>query len=323
LTATCTTEFAAMISFKPAKAALGLLAAMSLGVAASAAPVDPEARLADEFVVHGRLPGPAWWKVSRGGSTVFVLGVPGAMPKGMAWDTAVLERRLKGASQVIGPPQVTAGVGDMGAMLKLHSNAPMEQGLSPGLRTRLAATETRMGRDPGRYSHWTPLIAGMRIVGDFREGASIDSREPAKTVSRLAHSAGVGFQPAATYPAGALLKAVTPQLGAVGETCIADALDEVDAGAARLRTAATGWAQGDPKAALSASRGYEKCVNALPAGADLARRAMSDTTGAIERALAKPGHAIAVVNLRTLLASGGVLEQLRARGYAVTTPGEE
>ena len=61
----------------------------------------------------------------------------------------------------------------------------------------------------------------------------------------------------------------------------------------------------------------------MPAGADLARRAMNDTVVAIERALAKPGHAIAVVNLRTLLASDGVLQQLRTKGYTVTTPEDE
>ena len=43
----------------------------------------------------------------------------------------------------------------------------------------------------------------------------------------------------------------------------------------------------------------------------------------IEQALKKPGHAIAVVPLRPLLAQGGVLDQLRAKGFTVTTPGQE
>ena len=36
-----------------------------------------------------------------------------------------------------------------------------------------------------------------------------------------------------------------------------------------------------------------------------------------------PGHAVAVVPLRPLLAQGGVLDQLRAKGFTVTTPGQE
>jgi hypothetical protein len=49
----------------------------------------------------------------------------------------------------------------------------------------------------------------------------------------------------------------------------------------------------------------------------------ADQVAAIEQALRKPGHAIAVVPLRPLLAQGGVLDQLRAKGFTVTTPGEE
>jgi len=49
----------------------------------------------------------------------------------------------------------------------------------------------------------------------------------------------------------------------------------------------------------------------------------ADQVAAIEQALKKPGHAIAVVPLRPLLAQGGVLDQLRAKGYTITTPGDE
>ena len=37
---------------------------------------------------------------------------------------------------------------------------------------------------------------------------------------------------------------------------------------------------------------------------------------------AAPGHAIAVVPLRTLLSQGGVLDRLRAQGYEIGTPGD-
>ena len=304
-----------------------LLAALALvGMTAAApppAPADPEATLADEFVIHGRLPGPAWWKVSRGESTVFVLGMPGALPKGMAWDTSVLERRLKGANVLIGRPQVRAGLGDLFGLMKLRSSKPMEAQLSPPLRERLTTAEAHIGQGAGRYSHWTPVVAGLMLVNDYRKSAALDSAEPGAAIERLAHRAGVRVEPAGAYNAGALLKTITPELGALGEVCMTDALDEVDAGPAQIRVAAEGWARGDPRAALSASRGYEKCVNAMPEGADLARRAMNDTAATIERALAKPGHSIAIVNLRTLLASDGVLQQLRARGYTVTTPGQD
>jgi len=287
---------------------------------AASATADPEAVVAEEFVVHGHLPGPAWWKVSRGESKVFVLGIPGALPKGLAWDQSVLARRLQGANELIGRPQVTAGLGDLFGLGRLRTSTPMENDLSPALRERLAATEVRLGRDPGHYRHWSAAIAGLILVGDFRKGENLQASEPGATIEQLARRQGVHVVPAGSYKAGVLLKAIAPNLHAIGETCVTDALDEIDAGAEGVRAAAAGWAAGDPRAALTGGRGYEKCVNALPEGADLARQAMGDTAAAIERALAKPGHSIALVNLRTLLASDGVLQQLRAHGYTVTTP---
>jgi hypothetical protein len=305
------------------KGAFAALAIVCLTAEAPSPTADPEANLAYEFVVHGRLPGPAWWKVSRGDSKVFVLGMPGALPKGMTWDTSVLERRLKGANELIGRPQVRAGLGDLFSILKLRTSQPMEAQLSPSLRARLTAAEARIGKNSDAYSHWTPVVAGLQLVGDYRKSVALDSAEPGATIERLARREGIRVEPAGAYNAGALLKTITPELSALGEICMTDALDEVDAGPEQIRVAAEGWAKGDPRAALSASRGYEKCVNAMPEGADLARRAMTDTAASIERALAKPGHAIAIVNLRTLLATDGVLQQLRARGYTVTTPEED
>ena len=55
----------------------------------------------------------------------------------------------------------------------------------------------------------------------------------------------------------------------------------------------------------------------------LVAKALGASHADIERALKTPGHAIAVVPLRPLLAQGGVLDQLRAKGFTVTTPGEE
>jgi hypothetical protein len=94
-------------------------------------------------------------------------------------------------------------------------------------------------------------------------------------------------------------------------------VDEIDQGPDAFTTAARGWATGDVRRALTTPRGYEVCFNSIPAGADIARRAMTDETRAIEKALQTPGRVVAVVSLRTLLAQGGVLAQLSADGYAI------
>jgi hypothetical protein len=70
-------------------------------------------------------------------------------------------------------------------------------------------------------------------------------------------------------------------------------------------------------AALTEPRGFEKCLLLLGGGPDLWRRVVKDNAAAIEAALARPGHAVAIVSLRPLLAQGGVIQSLEARGLEV------
>lgn len=285
---------------------------------------DPESTVVEELVVTARSGGPAWWKVSTPTSTVYILGIPEALPKGLKWDQTLLRRRLAGAGVLVGPPQITAGLGDLFPLLAarrhFRSKGPMEARLSPDLRTRYLADRAALTHDDRAYSGWTPLVAGLLMVSDFRHKAGLAPLEPGTTVVKVAESLGVRVIPSGRYRAVPLLRAAEPALDSAGPACLADALDEVEAGPARLINASDGWAKGEVARALTAQRGYEKCLASLPGGADLPARAMTDTTTAIVAALAKPGHSVAVVNLRALVAKGGVLQQLQARGLKVSTP---
>lgn len=153
---------------------------------------------------------------------------------------------------------------------------------------------------------------------DFRKGAGLDIFAPLPAIRRRAARRHVPVTYAATYKFMPVLKVgmreITPP---VEWACLQSAVDEIDGGAEPFARAARGWATGDLKAALLAPRGFESCFNAIPAGSDFARRSMADDTTAIEKALATPGQVLAIVSLRTLLAEGGVLAQLRAAGYEV------
>ncbi len=302
--------------------ALGLSLA---GAASAAAPTaDPEATVVQELVVTARAGGPAWWRVTNGASTVYVLGVPEALPRGLKWDMTLTRRRLRDAHELIEPPVVTAGLGDLFALLNarkhFRSKGPMENALPADLRARFLAERPRLNTDPRAYSGWTPLVAGLLMVSDFRRRAGLESRQPAGSITRLARNQGLKVVPAGTFRAVSLVRAAETGLAESGPACLADALDEIDAGAGLVRTAAEGWAHGDVAAALAAQRGYEKCLNSLPEGVDVASKATADTTNTIAAALAAPGHSVAVVSLRTLLAEGGVLQRLQARGYTVARP---
>ena len=304
--------------------AIGL--ALASDASAAVPTPDPEATIVQELVVTAKTGGPAWWRVSSGTSTVFVLGVPEALPKGLKWDMTLVRRRLAGAHELIAPPTITAGLGDVFALLNarkhFRSKGRMEDTLPADLRARFLADRARLNPDPRAYVGWTPLVAALLMVSDFRRRSGLEAREPAGSVTRLARGQGVRVVPAGSYRAVSLVRAAETGLAQAGPACLADALDEIEAGPGRTAAAAQGWARGDVAEALSAQRGYEKCLNSLPDGADLAGKAMTDTTATIAAALAAPGYSVAVVNLRTLLAQGGVLQRLRARGYAVAVPGQ-
>ena len=52
------------------------------------------------------------------------------------------------------------------------------------------------------------------------------------------------------------------------------------------------------------------------------RNMVRDDAAEIAAELKKPGHAVAIVGLRPLLAEDGMIEQLRAKGLKVVGPGE-
>ncbi|HKR89871.1 MAG TPA: TraB/GumN family protein, partial [Phenylobacterium sp.] len=125
-----------------------------------------------------------------------------------------------------------------------------------------------------------------------------------------------------TYDVGSLMGAVIRTPKPAARACLDAVLDQVLAGPGVTLAAAKAWAAGDTPAALENERTYERCINMVPGAQAFEAKTKADQVAAIEKALQTPGHAIAVVQLRPLLAQGGVLDQLRAKGYQVKTPGE-
>ena len=300
-------------------------AATALPAAGQAPPADPDETLVEEFVVQGRLPGPAWWRVSDGDTTVYVLGVPSAFPKGLDWNTVVLERRLQGASQIVLPfNEIKIGIADVpGSLLGLPGirTRNMEAELSAPIRARFLRARTALGKDEKTYAKWKPFVAALMLVGHFRDSEKMTAADPGKTIRRMAEARGVKVV-MKSYSAGPLVRSVARISPAAGQACVADALTEVEAGAARVRIAGEGWAEGDVRTALSQERGFERCLAAVPGAEAFNARFKADQAGAIARALKTPGHAVAVVQLRPLLAQDGVLARLRAQGFRVLDPGQ-
>ncbi|HSV03796.1 MAG TPA: TraB/GumN family protein [Phenylobacterium sp.] len=290
-------------------------------------PRDPDAVILEELVVTARDRGPAWWTVSNGTSTVWVLGVPTLAPKHMQWDRAAFERRLAGASAVILPYQdvrvrFATSLGAAWNYLRLRSSMPFEATLDPAARARFAAARARLGQPARRYGTRNPLAAGLLLLTDYRDRNGLTNTDPIKLIKILTRQARVPIRQE-SYD-------IAPQLGAIirtpaadGRACLDEVIAQVEAGPGVTLQAAKAWADGDVRGALGNERTYERCIALVPGAAAFDERTKADEVAEIEAALKAPGHAIAVVRLRPLLSQGGVLDRLRTAGFTVKTPGED
>lgn len=288
---------------------------------------DPEANLIEELVVKARLPGPAWWRIADADTVIDIIGIPAALPDKMAWDQAVLERRLNGAFVLITPPEARAGLFDLPAAFSLsaamRSKTPLDESLPPEMQDRLAKARRALGKPADAYQDWKPLAAGLNLVQDFGKRARLKNQEPGETISRLARRAGVKSRPTGTYPAIPVARQIVKTHSAdAGLACLDEAIKAVEAGPAPVEAAAKAWAEGDVRGAMGDSRGEARCYFALPGVADLRRRAIKDEADALQAALNTPGHAVAALSIRSLVAEGGILDQLRARGVTISSPGD-
>jgi uncharacterized protein YbaP (TraB family) len=290
-------------------------------------PRDPDAVIVEELVVVARDKGPAWWRVSNGTSTVYVLGVPSIAPKHMAWDRSVFERRLAGANAVILPYQdvrvrLTTSLGAAWTYVRLKSSTPFEETLDTDRRMRFQEARTRLGQPAKRYGTKNPLAAGLLLLTDYRERSGLVNTDPIKLIKGLSQQARVPIRQK-SYDIAPQLSAILKTSPEAGHACLDEVIALVRAGPGGTIAATKAWAEGDVPAALENERTYERCIALVPGAQAFDARAKADEVAEIEQALKVPGHAIAVVQLRPLLSQGGVLDRLRGEGFTVKTPGEE
>ena len=297
--------------------------------AAIEAPLDTSA-VVEELTVTGIPPGPPLWRVKRGESEVVILGGLTPLPHMLQWSSPRLDRALEGANRLLVPPQDQVRLTDLpGLALRMASlrqplGRKLEADLSPALRERFVRTREGLGIGPGRYAHWKPAIAGFLLIADFREKYGLSTGKPTTTVMRRAQALGVKIQPMADISWGAMVKSASVMKAPAHEACLTAALNDLDAEAARARPLAKAWAAGDlatVKGGITANL-LDQCLLQLASASALLDQGTRQSVEAIDAALAKPGKTVAIIDLKFLLRSGGVLDRLKAQGAEVSVPRE-
>lgn len=295
------------------------------------ASADPTATLVDELVVNAITPGPAWWRVSKGAATVFILGLPTLAPKKVEFDDTLLRMRLEGADQLILAPAPDVNLFGMlafafGARRTMSQPRPLSQTLPTAMADRLHLLLKRREQKMDAFDKLKPAFAGFVLANsDDGKSLTIDVGGVQEGIEKLSRSSAIKAHPkivrTGRYNVLAQVKAlaVLPQDAQV--TCFDDGLRTAENGKGGIKTVAAQWAEGHVRDLEAADRGFEACLSGSPTvGADL-RRGMDASTAAIERALHGTGTSVALVDLRPLLATRGVLDRLRHEGCEVRSPG--
>src|SRR5207253_8381113 len=143
--------------------------------------------------------------------------------------------------------------------------------------------------------------AGVQLAIDYRDRSNLTNMDPAKLVRYLAQLKRVKVIEK-SYDLSSQLGGILKTPANVGRLCFDEVLAQAEAGPGVTLAAAKAWAVGDVLGALGNERTYERCLSMISGGRAYDERTKADTAAAIAAALKTPGHAIALVPLRPLLA---------------------
>lgn len=297
------------LRLRTGRAAMTLILALSFVVSAGAQPTpedDPEANFVKDLVVVAPTTGPAWWKVSKGSTVVWVMALPPSnVPEDLAWDRSGVRRRMRGARVLLMPPEGRS-----------RFEGRWDEPFAPLVANEMDTAARGVGVRPQRYLPVTlPAVFALReyyyrterlalpiesqIIAEARRRRVIVERPPSMDVALTADMARTG--------------------DAEIQTCALAMLKEVKTDPQDFRDTAALWAKGRVQEVIATPRSaWTYCINRILPG--YSRRAIENQTVAIARTLDRRRKAVAVVPLRLLVAEDGVLQRLKARGYVVADP---
>jgi len=311
--------------------AAGLLAAGLLPSTCRADQAPPP--VMDELVVTGERTGPGMWRVHRGAAQVWILGSMSPLPKGITWRSRQVEQVLEGASQVLVQKPFEIGIARILWLLLTERSVLMVTGgkrlkdvLPAELHARFAAQRTKYTDDPNKWERFRPIIAAafLQQAALHQVGLStrLDLGAAMRTLAKKHHVRVEEIKIAGVSDVMDALKTLPP---ATENACVAASLVTVESDLPRLVDRAQAWASGNIERIqkLREPAEVDACRAALDSGvgaADLIGRMRRTWLSAVEAHLQSAGVTVAVMNFDMLLEPGGVLDELRAKGYEVDSP---
>ena len=300
------------------------VAALALASAAPAQKANDDRAQVEDIIVTGRRSGVPMWTVRGDGTTIVLVGAIAGVSRTTHWDPTALTEALRKADRIMFPQSqaFTASLfSAIGWLAKWRKMASLPEGQSLAdfagpdeIRRLQALTARKMVRSDFATRH--PL----HLAGELRDRAKGDvdyARGAADYVRRAVKQYKLTMVPIRRSKAKPLVKdlfASTPQEHL---PCLHAAIAMAEGGPGAVQARSDAWAARRVPEVLAspADPVYDACwpeTEALASEAGLAEE--------MKLLLAEPQVTVAVLELRSLAKSGGVLDRLEAAGFDIQGP---
>ena len=295
-----------------------------------------------EVLVTGERPGPGMWRVSKDGHDLWILATLQPLPKNMTWRSELVEQRIAGSQVVISPPRVDADIGFFRGLTLIPSllrarkspdGKTLEQLLPHDLYIRWLALRVKylgLGDD----EHKRPMLAALDLYERALDQSGLSSNETVwETIEKTARKDRVPLQPVVLNMKVDDAKGAIRDLNKIPQdaevACFAKTIERLETDLQPMRQRANFWSLGDIDGLRSLPYPDEEvaCLNAflsVPELREQFQRARSEIEdlwlSTADAALGKNASSFAVLPITLLLKEDGLLDRLRAKGYAVQDP---
>ena len=309
-----------------AVAVFALTTSAVLSAPAAAQSPGPQVAELDEVVVLARRSGAPMWTITRGDTTLILVGAITSIPRDLSWRPDDLEAAAARSDLILFPQQGRASMADVLRIIwRARTIGLMPQGqttadyLTPEYQARL---ETIMAGD--RNQDWRTrslLFVGFDLMQDkagyARGGTGDDAMD---VIRRAARRARVTVRPVGTVRGDELIDSLITAPQTAHVPCVEAAIAAAELGPYAARERAEDWRA--LRVADVVASPIDRALNQCwPWGdPEIAPQLRQQWSAAIETAMISPGVTMGVAPIRLLADEGGVLDALEARGFEVVGP---
>lgn len=306
---------------------LSILALLSGGVVpVHAQTPDPEVTALDDVVVLARRSGAPMWTVTKGDSTLILVGAITGIPRDLAWRPDDLEAAAARSDQILTPQEGRASVSDILRVIwRARTIGLLPEGqttadyLASGDQARLEAIMA--GERNQDWRRQSLLFVGFELM---QEKAGYKGRrggdDAMDVIRRAARRARIPVRPVGTVRGDELIDSLITAPQSAHVPCVQAAIAAAELGPDAARERAEDWRA--LRVADVVASPIDKALNQCwPWGdPEIAPQLRQQWAAAIETSLVLPGVTMGVAPIRLLAEEGGVLDALVARGFDVVGP---